>query len=227
MSRVTQVAASAGSPARRSRPVSGCSKAVSSSAAMHGTTTMYSTPRTRATRCCLAGAGRGISREGRRPAPAARPSRRCGPAVRGSGASPEPQGPGAAPEPGTLRFRARRPGPDAGRHLGGFGAGSRGRETGHWPQTWTRSSCHRCRVGGPGGPRGRGSPQAADRRVPGPYPPEGDPASRVGMAGARTGRTVAGRRTPVGQAAVLRSPGRGDMRARRTVFDGLVRVGAA
>ena len=44
MSKVTHVAASPGNPARRSLAVSGCSKAVSSSAAMHGTTTMYRTP---------------------------------------------------------------------------------------------------------------------------------------------------------------------------------------
>jgi hypothetical protein len=50
MSRVTQVAASGGSPAWRSLAVSGCSRAVSSSATMHGTTTMDSRLSTRATR---------------------------------------------------------------------------------------------------------------------------------------------------------------------------------
>ena len=47
---VHQVAARLGSPVRRNRAVSGCSRAVSSSAAVHGTTTMYSTPITRAMR---------------------------------------------------------------------------------------------------------------------------------------------------------------------------------
>ena len=50
MSRVAQVAASLGSPARHSRSASGCSRAVSSSAAMHGTTTMYKMPSMRVIR---------------------------------------------------------------------------------------------------------------------------------------------------------------------------------
>ena len=46
-STVHHVAASEGSPARRSRAVSGCSNAVSSRAAMHGKTTRLSALATR------------------------------------------------------------------------------------------------------------------------------------------------------------------------------------